>query len=383
MDANDIIEDNAILRIFDELLDFPAPPGYEAGISSEVGRRISDLGFRPETDSAGNIVVRVGGETGNGGGRSSGLDGAVEIDKTVGAGPLIMASHLDEIALVVSRVEDDGRLRVVRSGGLHPSKLGEGPVTVLGSAASGRVSDKTESSITGVFSFGSTHRKAADTPEFGWEDASIITGHSKAELERIGITVGSVAVPIRERRGPVVFGPENDPLVAAWTFDDRIGVSLLLCLLEWIHDENADVVPGLVIAFTVHEEGGCHGATAVARRLNPKTFIAVDGCPIPPGVDLTLDGRPAVWCRDSIAQYNPALVDRIVETGRSCKVEIQRAVYEGAMSDASRVYSSGGAERVATFGHVRENSHGFEVARVSVFENTFSVLKGLAAGLTD
>ena len=38
------------------------------------------------------------------------------------------------------------------------------------------------------------------------------------------------------------------------------------------------------------------------------------------------------------------------------------------------VYASGAAPRVATVGIVRENSHGYEVARLSVFDNLLNTL---------
>jgi len=58
-------------------------------------------------------------------------------------------------------------------------------------------------------------------------------------------------------------------------------------------------------------------------------------------------------------------------------------VYDGAASDASLVYSTGGAQRVACFGHVRENSHGYEVARLSVFDNVFKTLVQFVTTWTD
>ena len=38
------------------------------------------------------------------------------------------ASHIDELGMVVTKVQADGTLKVKRSGGLFPFKLGEGPV---------------------------------------------------------------------------------------------------------------------------------------------------------------------------------------------------------------------------------------------------------------
>ena len=54
--------------------------------------------------------------------------------------------------------------------------------------------------------------------------------------------------------------------------------------------------------------------------------------------------------------------------------ELQVAVYSAAASDATGVLQSGGAERCATIGYPREDSHGFEVVRWSVFEHLTATL---------
>jgi putative aminopeptidase FrvX len=129
-----------------------------------------------------------------------------------------------------------------------------------------------------------------------------------------------------------------------------------------------------IIAFTVHEEGGGHGAKALAHHLKPEIVISIDGCPIPPGAPLELDGRPGIWSKDSLTIYDQRLLRALCEAATGAGTELQPVVYDRAASDASMVYAAGGAQRVACFGHVRENSHGYEVARLSVFENVVKTL---------
>jgi putative aminopeptidase FrvX len=130
-----------------------------------------------------------------------------------------------------------------------------------------------------------------------------------------------------------------------------------------------------LVAFTVHEEGGAHGAKALAHREGVRTFISVDGCPMPPDTHLRLDGRPGIWSKDRVAHYDQRLIRVLCRAGEEAGTALQPVTYTaGAASDASLVYESGGAERIACFGHVRENSHGYEVARLSVFDNLMRTL---------
>ncbi len=347
MDRTSYPHDHPALVLFRALL-VPSPSGREQAMAQVVRDHLGGLGYRPETDPAGNVLVRLPGRE---------------------EGPLTCyAAHMDEIGMVVLEVEADGRLRVDRAGGLYPWKLGEGPVTVLG--------DREQ--VIGILSMGSTHGPEAGQRAVTWSDARIVTGLSPAELAEAGVRPGSPAVPTREMRGPVLFGPREDPLVAAWTFDDRMGVVALLRFLERLAREGLQPQHPTLVAFTVHEEGGGQGAKLVAHREQPEVFIAVDGCPIPPGTPLVLDGRPGIWSKDRLGHYDQALVQALMDAARRAGTELQPAVYTATASDASLVWSVGGAYRVACFGHVRENSHGYEIARLSVFDRVVDTLVAYA-----
>jgi putative aminopeptidase FrvX len=271
---------------------------------------------------------------------------------------------MDEIAMTVRAVREDGTLGVGPSGGFLPRKFGEGPVTILGDLAN----------ITGVFSMGSGHAAADSSGASPWEPVCVHTGLSRRQLADAGVRQGSPMVPVRERRGPVFLGGGDDPLVACWTFDDRMGIVSLLRLLQECRERSIQPRRDTIIAFTVHEEGGCHGAKFVANRERPDVFIAVDGSPASGDNGLLLDGRPGIWSQDKLANYSQDLVTDFCRLARDAGEELQVAVFPGAASDASHVYAAGGAGRIATVGHVRENSHGFEVARLSCFDRLLNVL---------
>lgn len=337
--------DHPALSLFRDLLAVPAPSGREEHLAAVVCEKLKAWGYQPETDGAGNVLVR--------------LDG-----RSPGAPLCCFAAHTDEIGIVVTKIEPDGTLRVDKSGGLYPWKLGEGPVTIIGD----------EQTITGVLSMGSTHTAAAGKEAIQWQDVRVLTGLSPAHLEAAGIRPGAAGVPTRERCGPVVFGDEADPLLAAWTFDDRMGVVALLRLLEAMQRDGLRPYYPTLVAFTVHEEIGGNGAKALAQREQPEIFIAIDGCPTPPEAALKLDGRPGIWSKDRLAHYDRRLIGALSQAAAAAGTELQPAVYNNAASDASLVAYAGAAPRVACFGHVRENSHGYEVARLSVFDNVLNTL---------
>ncbi|MCB0127189.1 MAG: M20/M25/M40 family metallo-hydrolase [Caldilineaceae bacterium] len=339
-----LLTDNPSLAIFTELLSVPSPSSYEQQVAAIVRRRLDDLGLTHETDGAGNITVHLPGQ---------------EPERPL----LCLASHMDEIGFVVTSIESDGTLRVMRSGGLYPWKHGEGPVEVLGD----------QSSIVGMLSMGSTHT-ATGNKALEWSDVKVITGRTPAELAEAGIRPGSPGVPTRDVVGPLIFGSAADPLVGAWTFDDRMGVAMLLRILTILKERGLQPLRPTLIAFTVCEEVGGLGAKVVAAREQPETFIAVDGSPIPPGSPLAIDGRPGIWSKDRLAPYDVSLLRDLCAASERVGTALQPVAYDSAASDASLVFAAGLTQRIACVGHVRENSHGYEVARVSVFENSVKTL---------
>jgi putative aminopeptidase FrvX len=337
-------DDHPAMTLFSELLSVPSPSGREERLAAIIRDKLDGLGYAHETDGAGNVIVRLQGR---------------DPEERV----MAIAAHMDEIGLVVTGIQEDGLLAVARSGGTNLTKIGEGPVEIVGDG----------DIVTGVLSMGSMHRPDAGR-QITWDEVRIVTGLTPAQLRDAGVRPGSTAVPARFRCGPIVLGAEPDPLVAAWTFDDRMGVVALLRLLEAMEAE--DIVPRrpTLISFTVHEEGGCHGAKALAQRERPEIFIAVDGCPMPPGTDLALDGRPGTWSKCGGCHFAQRLVRDLCEAADRAGTALYTPAYEAAGSDASAVYAVGAAERVATVGHVRDNSHGFEIARLSVFDNLLATL---------
>jgi len=332
------------IALFEELL-VPSPSGSEKNVAEIIKIKLNDIGYTHEIDPAGNIHVRLPGRESE-------------------APLFVFAAHMDEIGMVVTNIESNGNLRVTRSGGLHPWKLGEGPLDILGDHAS----------IQGILSMGSTHTPKAAEQSVTWEDVHVITGLSPDQLKKAGVRPGTTLLPTRERRGPVIFGDEADPLVGAWTFDDRMGCVTLLRLLEVL--KNNDLTPKhpTIIAFTTQEEIGGHGAKYLARSTNPEVFVSVDGSPVPPGSPLKIDGRPSIWSKDRIAQYDQDLIRAFSEAALNAGTEIQTAVYDGAASDASLVSYALGVPKIVCIGHVRENSHGYEVARLAVFDNLLNTL---------
>lgn len=335
---------NEIIQLFSELLAIPSPSGMENRLADHIYNKCVEWGYQPKKDYAGNVYVQISGQK--------------KSEETC-----CLAAHLDEIALMVTRINMNGTLNVERVGGNLTWKFGERPVEIYGE----------KKTIYGVTAMGSGHA-ANSTQRLEWKDVVIITGLTSEKLQSYGIKPGTLIVPMQSDRGPILFGDEVDPMIAAWTFDDKMGVVTLLRLLKSMKTQKVTPFVNLIIAFTTTEEIGCFGAKYLAQSLNPTYFIAVDGCPFASESPMELDSRPGIRIRDRTFFYSPNLIKALSEAAHKAGTELQHLVYNTSGSDAGMAGNVGASPNAACIGHIRKNSHGFEVAYLSVFENLYKTL---------
>ena len=349
---SDPLYDHDGLRLFSELLDIPSPSGHEDRMAEFLLSKLESMGFEPEMDAAGNVILRLAGQYPE-------------------RPTICYAAHMDEIGMTVTQILSDGSLRVDRLGGLIPWKIGETAVTIIGDG----------DEIVGMLSMGSGHSPKIVEAGASWETSKIITGRSPEALADRGIRVGAAVVPVRGVRGPFVFGDEASPWVGAWTFDNRLAIVSCLQALATMQREGITPQSPLTLVFTVEEEIGCLGAKVFAVRERPDVFIAIDGSPLVPECPVTLDGRPGIRSRDRMATYDQDLLREICQLSAAAGVELQPVVYNRAASDASLVYSIGASPRVACLGYIRDSSHGFEVTPLSTFDHLATTVTALFSQL--
>ena len=332
-----------MLDLLDELVTCHSPPGDEKEIDVVIRREFEAAGVEFWADDATNIIARVKG------------DGV----------KVMVCAHKDEIGMVVTDVEEDGRLRVENCGGSWPWKYGEGPIDIL--ATDGSI-------VPGILSFGSVHTCSGPVHELKtsraltWDLARVFTGLSIDKLAARGVHVGSRAVVARERKGLHRFGDH----IASFALDDRMGLTALIAGLRAVAGGvagNAD----LYFIATHGEEIGMLGALRAAQVIGPDICIALDTSPVAHGTPVVLDARPVVWYREAV--YNDkALCDQLSGLAGDLGFGAQPCAYTASASDAGKIRQYGLVARTACFGFARDNSHGFEFAHGESLVNVTRLL---------
>ena len=341
-----------------ELVALPGPPGQEGAIREAVAAHAERLGCACETDARGNLLLS--------------LPGAKAIPDRP---EIVVMAHLDEIALIVQRVEADGRLAVAPLGGLFAWKWGEGPVLVMASGGS----------LTGIVSFGSIHTTdptsvAAQAKEraLTWADARVFTGLSPEKLAAQGVRAGTRVVLHPSRRGVTEIGD----FVAAPFLDDRADLAAMLLALEGLKDAPAEWHERILFAATAAEEVGGQGALWLLRQRPATVGIALEIGPCVPESPFPLDAQPTVWVNDSYSAMQANDIELVVRAGeRIGQTPHFQALSRGG-SDASCGASYGLVARPITLAFGAENSHGVEIMHKDAVRNLAALLRAVLEEVT-
>lgn len=172
---------------------------------------------------------------------------------------------MDEISFVVTHIDDDGFIKFHTLGGFDPKTLTAQRVIVHG-----------EKDIIGVMGTKPIHIMSAEekAKKVRIEDFYIDTGLAGDEVKAL-IEVGA---PITRERSFLEMGD----MVNSKSLDNRI---CCYQLIQTLKDMKGEVPSTDVYAvFTVQEEIGLRGATAVASGINPDYVINLDvtlACDVP------------------------------------------------------------------------------------------------------
>lgn len=301
-------------KVLKELTEIPAVSGHEDQMISYILKYFEGSRAQIHVDRLGNITATY---------------------KGIDENPRSIAyfAHMDEVGLIVKRIEENGFLRLERVGGVPEKVLPASMVDVHS------LDDK--KSYRAVIGNTAHHVTPADKKftVTKIDELYVDLGcKTKEEVLNLGIDIGSV----------VTYTPNytnlcND-LVASKALDDRMGIYNLLEMAEMI--ENKEHESDIHLIFTVQEEFNIRSATPTFQRLQPDAAICVDISPACDTPELT--GRYDMELGKGVAiMYmnfhgrgtlggllpNPKLNAFLEQTARDEKLSCQKEVVIGVITD--------------------------------------------------
>ncbi len=328
--------EEALLR---RLLEARGPGGQEDEVRAICQEQLQHHCDDVWVDPAGNVIGVI--------------HGVSRTSVEPGQGIAVLA-HMDEIAMVVKRVEPDGTLHVVALGGANPVNFGMCPVDILGD----------QEMISGVLSFGSMHEttgsiqgKDVVSGDVKWADVHVITRRTPEALRAAGVRPGVRVVLSKHWRSP---WRVNDAL-AAHFMDDRAPVAAVLQTAEMLAERRGDLAHTVFFVFTTLEEESNAGAAYACAKLGCDTAIAVEVGPVVAEYATELSVNPIVNTGDQKGYYTRSVVLNLAQAAERCGLTPQFALLVDFASDASAVMGQGSVARSGCLAIPTENTHGYEL----------------------
>jgi len=301
-----------VRKILERLSNAHGVSGSEGSVFSVIRRELDGCIDEFREDTIGNLIaVRNGGDF-----------------------RVMVASHIDEIGLMVNYIDEKGFLRFVTFGGWYAPTLYNQRVILHG----------TKGRCTGVVGGKPPHamdeeeRKREVKTELMFID---VGASSPKEVASLGIEIGTPVTIDRE------FASLAGTRVTGKAFDNRAGCAVLVKVLQEL--KSPHTVYGV---FTAQEEVGAKGARTSSFALDPSCAIAIDVTfpgdhPEIKKEDSSLEmGKgPAITVSDAsgrglIANYH--MVEWLRKTADKRKIPYQLEVGHGGTTDASAIHLTRG-----------------------------------------
>ena len=277
--------------------------GREEPVRKAIRNRLPP-GALPEVDNQGNLTLILG----------------------AGSPSRLLIAPLDEPGYVVSRIQEDGYLRVQRLTRVPLSPLYDqflvGQPVLIGT-------DSPERFVPGVSAVLSTHLQRGRRPDPAGtvppspEDLVIDVGaRSAAEAEAAGVRL--LAPVTLEKELTVLAGSR----VAGPSLEGRLGCEILLELASRL--DPARLKGQVILAWAAQSWVGFRGAERLARRFAPDEVVIIDSyAPDPPNfpsrVPEGIPGRGPLLARSEEGSGLSAILEeRLRESARRSSVPIQR-----------------------------------------------------------
>lgn len=286
------------------------------------------------------------------------------------SGPkILVAGHLDEVGFMISKIDDKGFLSFQTVGGWWSQVMLAQRVTIV---------TRNKGTVTGVIGSKPPHILSPEARKkpVDIKDMFIDVGAtSKEEVREWGILPGDMVVPYFE-----FTVMNNDKLLLAKAWDNRIGIAIAIDVLKALKDE---AHPNIVYAVgNVQEEVGLRGAKTATTKIKPDIGFAVDvgvagdtpGVTSKEAMGKMGDG-PQIMLFDASMVSHKGLRDLVVDTAEEKGIPYQFETMAGGGTDAGAIHiSANGVPALAICIATRYiHSHAAMVHRDD-FENTVKLI---------
>ena len=295
------------MTLLKSLINTFGPSGDEQAVRALIQKEIKPFVDHTHVDKFGNLIAHKEGK-----------------------GPRVMvAAHMDEIALMVKKIEENGFMRISPIGGIEPITLIGQRVILIA-----RKGLKNKVLCNGIITFPEVHAGMEVTELPHLKEFYVDTGLKRDALERAGIEIGDYVLPYHTFS---FLG--NDQIISGKALDNRVGCYIAVEVAKLLKKSKTEVY----YAFTVQEEMGLYGAKISAEDINPDWGIALDTTDAHDSEirgECVIGSGPYITIKDDKMLANLCLDEWLKEVAKKKRIPYQLEVSDTGTTDAASIMLS-------------------------------------------
>ncbi|MDP2665908.1 MAG: M42 family metallopeptidase [Candidatus Diapherotrites archaeon] len=306
-------------KILHELIDLNGTSGNEQYVREYIMKTIKPHVQEMRIDKLGNLICHKKGKKPT----------------------LMIAAHMDEIGLIVKRIEENGRIFVSALGGVNTLNVVGQTVSLYGK----------KGVVKGIITTKEINNDYETTQLPEINDIFVDTGMGKKQLLAAGVQVGNYLG--LERTDHEMGNPD---FISGKALDDRVGCFALIEVAKRMKHSTHD----LYLVFTIQEEVGLYGAKVSAYAIDPELAVAVDVSNANDANDepTKVTGKgPVLTIKDDELIGNRCLNDYFEEVAKKKKIPLQLEVSNFGTTDAITISLSKGGVPATALGVAVRNIH--------------------------
>ena len=355
-----------IKRWTEALMMIPGLAGFEGNVRRYIKAELAALEIASKTDMLGNLIATIEGDA--------------------NLPSVMFIAHMDQLGLIVRKIEASGMIRVERVGGVPERALAAQEVLLCvgnGKTLPGLIANKSHHATT-------PEEKYRVVP---YQELYVDCGFaSAAEALAAGVNVGT----------PIVYAPRVVELaggrLGGTSVDDRAACAVMLELARATRGLRG--LPTIHLVFSVLEEFNLRGALPAAQVLQPEICIQLDLALATDTPDMGHRGDVRLGAGPVMSMFSfhgrgtlngciphPALVSLLQSTADRENITLQRSAHIGALTETSYVQLVGKGVACIDMGFPARYTHSaLEVCDLADLESLtrllIAALRGIDTGFS-
>lgn len=332
---------DSFLEILQKLLSIDSTTGQYREIQTAVEEELLQLDLPVMHCQKGGLIYDLGGS----------------------GDPIVVTAHLDDIGLMVRKINSDGTLNVCPVGGLYPFYCISENV---------RIYTRNQQVFTGTVcrqpsSIHVTEEELRETPPDFRKNVCVVIDadvSSAEEVRTLGIETGDI-IALEPR-----FHFSNGYIKSRF-IDDKACVALLIAWIKAFQDNQMIPNRKIYAYFSAYEEIG-HGTSWLPNDV--RDILSIDIAPTGPDQN-SHEHKVSIFAKDSRFPYHWDLTNEIRQSAIDSHVNYVMDIFTphyGTDSDTSII--AGYDVRHSAIGPGTSNSHGYERTHMDAIRETFSLL---------